>query len=197
MKHAKKWLALLLTLALALTLALPAFAEDDPPEEPNPAMPVITRQPEGGIIRFGSSVPISVEAHIPNGDEIGYLWHFNYSNGNVGSWCGDDAEVEMQYYEVAVCVEVFNKASPEYRVTSETVYVEKALIDKIAQAMEPVTDFLFYKMPNAITNAITIILLLPFLPFIFLFGTLPGWMLIGYTLAPFLEIIRWIINLFR
>ena len=197
MKHAKKLLALLLTLALALTLVLPAFTEDDPPEEPNPAMPVITRQPVGGIIRFGSSVPVSVEAYIPNGDEIGYLWHFLYSDGDVDSWCSDDATVEMQYYEVAVYVEVFNKANPEYRVTSETVYVEKALIDRIAQTMEPVTDFLFFKMPNAITNVITIVLLFPFLPFIFLFGTLPGWLLIGYIFSPFLEFISRIVNLFR
>jgi len=43
MKTAKTLLALALTLALA-TLALPAFAETDPPDEPGPAIIEITIQ---------------------------------------------------------------------------------------------------------------------------------------------------------
>ena len=125
MKHAKKLLALLLTLALALTLALPAFAEDEPPEEPNPAMPVITVQPQSVRVRVNETFTLSVEAYIPNGDEIGYRW----SGYGLGYTPKDTKELTYTFgswyqgtYEYTV--EVFNLNNPELIITSEIAVVE-------------------------------------------------------------------------
>ena len=76
-------LTLALALALALPLALPAFADG----EPNPAMPVITVQPNPKDIRvkFGESFTLSAEAVIPNGDEVRYEWFGVGKNASVVS----------------------------------------------------------------------------------------------------------------
>ena len=116
MKQCKRLLALLLTLSLAFTLALPAFAED-----PDPAMPVITVQPQSGQISLGGTYKHSVEASIPNGDEVGYRW---YRNGEViahtsSEWLSTNNRTTAEYYVV-----VYNVAQPELSVTSETARVE-------------------------------------------------------------------------
>ena len=71
MKQLKRLLALLLTLALALSLALPAFAS----EEPNPAKPIITAQPQSVTVLDGEPFTLSVQAEIPNGDPLRYEWY--------------------------------------------------------------------------------------------------------------------------
>ena len=95
----KKILALLLTLALCLTLALPAFALEE--GEPDPAMPVITAQPEdiplplrellktNGLtlliaivkqeedVKLDFAFELSIAATIPNGDPVGYQWYMD------------------------------------------------------------------------------------------------------------------------
>ena len=62
MKRMKRLLALLLALALALILALPAFAE------PDPAMPVITVQPQNAtiieVLFYVKETTIRVNAHV-------------------------------------------------------------------------------------------------------------------------------------
>jgi len=117
----KKLLALLLTLALAFTLALPAFAED-----PDPAMPVITRQPKGLRVRNGESFTLSVEATIPNGDEIGYQWYIVSSSLGRDIAKEDTAELTATIYggqDYPYYVEVYNRSNPELRVKSNTVHV--------------------------------------------------------------------------
>jgi len=46
----------LLSFALAFSIALPALAQETLPEEPNPAMPVITQLPQGGEIKVGKAL---------------------------------------------------------------------------------------------------------------------------------------------
>ena len=118
MKHTKKLLALLLALALGFTLALPAFAED----EPNPAMPVITVQPVGGRVKAGQEFKFSVEAHIPNGDEIGFRWYGSPRNPLVDA---QTASIKLTFPGTyTYYVEAYNINNPEYAVTSQTVTVE-------------------------------------------------------------------------
>lgn len=80
MSLTKKLFALLLALALALGLALPTFAGG----EPDPAMPVITKQPEDvklNVNLFGDAeFTLRIEAYIPNGDPVGYQWWYDLSN---------------------------------------------------------------------------------------------------------------------
>ena len=134
MNHTKRLLALLLTLLLAFTLALPAFAEDDPPEEPDPAMPVITRQPQAGKWRFLEGVNISLEAQIPNGDPIGYIWHIRYEDGSEKSLTGYGLAILVDY-GATFTVEVYNKANPEYRVTSESLRLEMTWMMKFLDVL--------------------------------------------------------------
>jgi len=70
MRHTKALLSLLLTLALAFSLALPALAD-----EPDPAMPVIAKQPQSVTVKSGESFTLTVEAEIASGGEIGYQWY--------------------------------------------------------------------------------------------------------------------------
>ena len=123
MKLSKRLLALLLGLALALSLALPALAEDDTPEEPNPAMPVITEQPVGGRVRIGQSITLRVQAHIPNGDEIEYRWYL-YSWDAITQSSNEFTIVGNFPDSYDYHVEVINRTNPEYSVTSEAVRVE-------------------------------------------------------------------------
>jgi len=158
MKKAKRILGILLALALALPLALPTFAEN----EPNPAMPVITVQPEGGRIRAGQSIKFSVEAHIPNGDEIGFCWYGSPRNPLVDA---QNASIKLTFPGTyTYYVEAYNVSNPEYAVTSQTVTVEVSY---------NVLDWI---------GAGSGVLLLPFtLPalFIFLAGFWPGIFLVS------------------
>ena len=155
MKTAKTLLALALTLALTLTLALPAFAETDPSEEPDPAMPVITVQPEGVRVKFGRFVTLSVQANIPNGDEIGYQWY-----------CGDtklDGETgaSIRFRAINIYqgsgdyrIEVFSLTNEACSITSELARVE---IDKTVYMN--ILTFLLYLMPVGTLVALPLIAL--------------------------------------
>jgi len=122
MKLTKRLLALLLTLALALCLSMPVFAE----EEPNPAMPVITVQPQSIRVKAGQKFTLSVQAHIPNGEGV-LVYHFNddtrgygYSNKTGELTIAEKFPGTQEYY-----VEVTNVVGPNnYTVKSETVRVE-------------------------------------------------------------------------
>ena len=120
MKHTKHALAVLLALVLALTLALPAFAADDP----NPAMPVITVQPQSVRVKADRDFTLSMKAHIPNGDEISYRWWWDdgYSLHLLGGT--EKITLNRNPDTCYIYVEVFNAVHPEYSVTSETVCVE-------------------------------------------------------------------------
>jgi len=69
MKFTKRILATLLTLALALTLALPAAAAVDWNEFR------ITKQPQDMTIKYGDSFTLSVEVDVPDGVEVEYQWY--------------------------------------------------------------------------------------------------------------------------
>ena len=113
----KRILSILLVLALAFTLALPAFAED-----PDPAMPVITVQPEGVRVHPNRTFVLSVEAYIPNGDPIRYLWYRD--DGTAFASAAEVRRSESTLGTYNYYVVVINNANPEYSVTSETVQVE-------------------------------------------------------------------------
>jgi hypothetical protein len=121
-KLSKRLTALLLALALALTFALPALAEGES-EEPNPAMPVITVQPQTVRVKANRDFTLSVKAHIPNGDEIGYWWWDDtYSRSPIGST--EKIKLNRNPFTYSIYVEVYNAAHPEYSVTSEIACVE-------------------------------------------------------------------------
>jgi len=168
MKRTKRLLAILLALALAFTLALPAFAED-----PDPAMPVITVQPQSvHVAYFNKGFTLFVEAYIPNGDAIGYRWvrippsgAEEKVGGNFASYTYTEWSAPETYY---FYVEVYNRNNPELSVTSETVSV----------SMEPPTLWEAYILAPlrwglrvwATTVGFTFGLTLPLTPLIILAG---------------------------
>ena len=118
MEHTKKWLALLLALAVAVGLAVPAFAEE--PGEPMPEIsaapgddvPVITVQPESETVPCGMQFTLTAAAHCPNGDPVGYQWQgrslfdetivYSGQTGPTFSWmAGDKPGVTKTIYCVA------------------------------------------------------------------------------------------------
>ena len=179
MSLSKRLLALFLVFVLAFSLALPAFAEGEP-EEPNPAMPVITVQPQGGRIRLGQKFTLSVQAHIPNGDEIEYIWY--HSRRIIDMPSSNELVISGDYagtneYSIEVNVEVINKANPEYSVTSETARVEVYLT--------PYDQFMMSDFGNTAMG----VLLFPFAPLAFLLW----WFVLPALSYP----IDWIRNLFQ
>jgi len=168
MQFTKRTLAVILTLIFVFSLTLPAVIAEEPPDEPNPAMPVITVQPKGASVVSGDTLTLSVEAYIPNGDEIGYTWWCTKVSTGAKNKVGSTAEITItaktgtyDYY-----VEVYNLASPEYKVTSQTARTE---------------------IDSTLRSKIAAILFLP-LAF-FIFPPFPG---LSILLAPFF----WIISLF-
>jgi len=86
LKRLKRIACIVLALSLATGFGLPAQAE-----EADPAMPVITKQPESVAVLPGEEFTLSVEAHIPNGDAVGYQWHIaNPFNVNVSGAAGPE-----------------------------------------------------------------------------------------------------------
>ena len=70
MKFTKRMLAMVLTFALALSLALPAMAAV------NWSDFRITKQPKDKIIKYGDSLTLSVEVNVPAGVEVEYQWYY-------------------------------------------------------------------------------------------------------------------------
>ena len=136
MKLLKRLLVSLLVIALALGLALPAFAADDP------AMPVITAQYERiidlAILKKHPNPHIvqSVETNIPSGDPIGYQWYIIKGGDTVATpiegATGNSYDVYYNRYSVGdkIFVIVYNAAdsTPEegpHRVQSKmTTFVD-------------------------------------------------------------------------
>ena len=77
MKQSKKLLAILLTLALALTLAAPAAFADE--EATKPAINwddfyITSQPPEELSLPFGSDITLRIEVNAPEGTEVTYQW---------------------------------------------------------------------------------------------------------------------------
>ena len=131
MKLLKRLPTLALALVLTLGLVLPVFAEEEP------AIPVITVQPKNTNIRevliFRIPITLSVQAHIPNGDEVGYRWYKDgsplYTKTESTLTLKDGGDQGLYY------VEVFNKTnlngqmvkSNEVRVAYEPTITRKIL----------------------------------------------------------------------
>jgi len=78
MKHTKRMLAALLTLALVFAIALPSFANQS---SVNWNEFRITKQPESRQnIKFGESFTLSVEVNVPEGVEVEYQWQRLFTN---------------------------------------------------------------------------------------------------------------------
>jgi len=71
MKSCKRLSALLLALLLAFGIVPFSAAA----KAANPAMPIITKQPESITVKCCEEFTLSVEAYIPNGDEVRYQWY--------------------------------------------------------------------------------------------------------------------------
>jgi len=119
MKTTKRTLGILLTLAIALTLALPAFAGEN-----DPVITAVT--PQNAVARTGESVTFTVEAQAPEGaeDPLAYQWY---------QWVGNDWQAiegaasksltvaanveEFVYGDISVSVEnLFRGLKKQYRV---------------------------------------------------------------------------------
>lgn len=83
MKHAKRLLALLLTLALAFGLTAPiAFAQDQSLVDWDDFYAVGQLQPFSQFVSYGDSFTVSAEVNIPDGvDEVVYRWYRDWDNG--------------------------------------------------------------------------------------------------------------------
>jgi len=93
MKHIKKTLAVLLALILGMGLGVPAAAE-----EPDPSVPVITVQPVGVGVLLGEDFTLSVQAHIPNGETVGYQWHIaNPFNIDIKDATGPELTLKAEF----------------------------------------------------------------------------------------------------
>ena len=128
MKHTKCLLALLLSLALAIGLAMPAAAianldgtepewDGDPRIRPlsetidpnsNPAMPVITVQPQS-MTRSNEMFTLSVQAEAPNGDTLRYEWY----QMRTGT---DDALVSTEAsFSMAICIDADQAGTAQFQ----------------------------------------------------------------------------------
>jgi len=175
----KRLIALLMSLVLAFTLALPAFAETEAPEV-NPAMPVITVQPESVTILNGSSYTLSVQAEIPNGDPLRYEWYELGTDRIVSDEASFSAGISVQFANTTdsarfyYYVIVFNANDETLFVQSETVSVtvEQEYIPW-GSARNSVQDFLyllFVETPFYLGAWLLVMLLAPIsFPFIFFF----------------------------
>ena len=131
MKHTKRLLALFLALfTLAFSLALPASAQESITQHSqatqNPAMPVITVQPQNVRVSLGQVIFLTVEAHIPNGDPIGFRWFRIFGNT---AFAMEETTAQVPIFIVYVgtgyfFVEVYNRSNPAYTVRSNTITVE-------------------------------------------------------------------------
>ena len=197
MKQSKRLLALMLTLVLAFSLALPALAEDaDPPEEPNPAMPVITVQPVGGRARQYGITTLSVQAYIPNGDEIGYQWYrdnsdefYIWEEDGKSATLSDWSDSAADYYVV-----VYNLNHPECSVTSETVHIDvyRTFSDRFSDFLTrtAIMEKIFAPV-EWLVQGIGLLLFLPLAPFIV--PPFPGLIIF----LPFIYLFNWIRGLFQ
>lgn len=178
----KKFTAILLVLSLLFAFALFASAQEieNNAEESNPAMPVITLQPQGG--RSRGSHHVSIEASAPNGDEISFRWYRNGILAFQGIW-EDSAHVgtpgATTYYHIVV----YNRTNPAYYVKSDVISVEV-----YTTFMDSVADFLgeFFDGVSRVVTIAGIVVLSPiWIPLAGLFVlALPGSPLWAVLLGP-------------
>ena len=127
MKHTKRLLALLLAFALTLGLALPAAAiinldgtepdwDGDPlirplsdTINPNPAMPVITRQPQKASASSCTGFTLSIQAEAPNGDPLRYEW-YQVRKGTDDWLVSEDASFSM-----AICIDSIDAGTEQFQ----------------------------------------------------------------------------------
>jgi len=123
MKFTKRMLAAILALAMALTLCLPAMADDEiPPEEPNPAMPVITMMLQGARVKYGQPLTLTAEAYVPNGDAVRYEWYGPMSRRGSGASLTIDKV--NQYDAGNYLLYVYNASDKSCYVKAELVRVD-------------------------------------------------------------------------
>ena len=175
MKRMKHLFALLLALVFATGLALPAFAE----EEPDPAMPVIIRQPVGGYARVGDSVTFAIEAELPNAGRIGYQWYDAATGMPIADAISGSVSFTFPLTGISAYCVVYNMndstpAEGPHRVVSETAAFRQEPIEvspdsflgRIAQAlMSPfialINMLTRLGVPNSAANTIANLLLFP------------------------------------
>jgi len=177
MKYTKCMLALLLTLALVLSFALPVAAAVEP-------LNVISQPPSTVYVKRGESFTLTVEVEIPEGvDEVTYQWRYIGSVKVAGATSntlllspGDAEYPKRQYYysvtgansERYSCriAGIDSESGKEYgRVVGDiTVHVEGSFRDKLySVTLEPlVASFndiydafplgLFFFLPNVINR---------------------------------------------
>jgi len=102
MKHTKRLLALLLALIMAFSLALPVLADD----APNPAMPVITKQPQS-VDASSKQFVLTIEAEILNGDPIGYQWYNSITKEPIPGATEAEYSGNSSQFELLCCI-VYN-----------------------------------------------------------------------------------------
>jgi hypothetical protein len=124
MKSTKRLLAILLVFLLTFGFAMPAIAEEEPPEEPLSAVPVITVQPQGGSARGRNEFTLTVEAYIPNGSPLAYQWYRVVQSEHRARTGGKNLTVSGWGETHTYFVRVFNAANPDFYVISETATVE-------------------------------------------------------------------------
>ena len=189
MKFTKQMLAAVLVFALALTLALSAFAEDEETGEPASAIPVITVQPQRTHVKQGESFTLSAGVHVPNGDNVRWTWYG--PNGSITHGEGGNPSVTInnvgrnhsgEYYFMVHNENDQYKSYPGY-AHENPVYSEKVRVD--------VQLTFFSAVFGTIWDGIKYLgALLLELPFALLFLLMP---IIAVLAAPFLLIA----NLFR
>jgi len=124
MKYHKHLCVLLLTLLLAFGIAPSAAAETEifDVQSNDSAMPVITRQPESLTVLCCEEFTLSVEAYIPNGDELGYQWYHGGSSidGATGPTLTVPYFYKLYYYNFLYTFPGTRRASIHCRVYNKT-----------------------------------------------------------------------------
>jgi len=188
-------LACALTLALALSFIPHAFAQD----EPGPAMPVITVQPQGSSQKVArATFTLSVEAHIPSGDAIGYEWYRDGVPAPINA-TGASMSLGLTTPRTAnIYVVVHNLDHPEYSVTSQTVQIELQALpfwDKVRVALGEFWNSAGNSAGKFLGGLLQLPLKIIAYPFVALIELL---MLAAIVVLPLLSVpFLWISNLFR
>jgi len=189
MKFTKRILATLLTLALALTLALPTMAAVDWDEFRITARYLNGTRFSSILIKQGDSFTLSVEVNVPDGiDEVTYQWSWYRDGGSRGTIEGattselclspsDSYYPEHQYMGADSTsyhckITAYEKGSLGNDVSSQwldapfSVYVERTPLDKIRDIT--VTPFVYAFGGTVSLISMTMGLLFPVSPLIFL-----------------------------
>jgi hypothetical protein len=194
MKFTKRILAALLTLTLALSLALPAAAD-------NWSDFRITKQPQSKTIKYGDSFTLSVEVSFPAGVEVEYQWYRWTKDGSaypitgateISLLCGAndfDYPYKNDFYDYHCEIAAHekdaggNELSSEKR-TSDRVRVTTNYVEEKAEKTFWDKAFDITLAPFGIAGGMTLVaitisfgLAIPFVPFIFLYYLIEGFVI--------------------